>query len=203
LRGRKRLEILILAGVVVLGFGLYGLKIYLDRPGPAEIITVSTNSPSEEEVSSSSVAKVLPNHPKRIVLPTIEAEGLIQRVGLDQNGQVTSPDNIHLAGWFTNKPIPGDKGVALIAGHIQGISLPGVFSNLENLKPGDKFQVELGDKSKREFEVVSVKSYDTEKYAENLFKQVKSIERQLNLVAYDIKANANDERVFVVSKLVE
>jgi hypothetical protein len=86
---KKRLLMIVLAGVLILGLGIFGIKKLLEDPGPEPFLTISVNHPGETPIGLGS-KKFEPNQPRRILLPTIEVEGFVQRVGLDQNGQLTN-----------------------------------------------------------------------------------------------------------------
>src|SRR6266403_1231650 len=73
------------------------------RPTPApptHVVTVSTNQPGEESVAPYH-STATGAQPKYLRLPSIQAEGFVQAVGVDQHHQVAVPTNIRLAGWFT------------------------------------------------------------------------------------------------------
>jgi sortase (surface protein transpeptidase) len=59
----------------------------------------------------------------------------------------------------------------------------GIFKNLEGLKAGDTFEVEFGDLSRRQFQVISVQSYSVKDVAEHMLDQNPDTKKQLNLIA--------------------
>ncbi len=173
-------------------------------PSPTEVVTFSTDTPSEALVDPSSEYNVPSNHPRRIIIPDMNTSGFIQKVGIDQTGAIAVPANINLAGWYTNNVIPGNAGVSLIDGHSGGRYQDGIFKRLAVLNPGDKYQIEFGDLSIKEFEVVSVTSYKVNEVIKHMLKKHAGIDKQLNLVTcggrYDAKTRQYVERVLVVSK---
>lgn len=170
-------------------------------------ITTSSDTPDETPVDTNERYEVPANQPRRIQLPTIEAEGFIQKVGIDKSGAIATPNNIHLAGWYANEAIPGKPGLGIIDGHVQGKYNPGIFKNLGQLKPGDTFSVQFGDMSDKQFEVVSVKTYSIDSVSKHLFYKNPTIHSQLNVITCGGKYNQTnkqyDQRVLVVSKLIE
>jgi LPXTG-site transpeptidase (sortase) family protein len=196
----------------LIGFGGYALwqkyrTTHSDKalPEAGQTVTHSTDRPDETPPDPDADYSVPANQPRKISLPGIGAEGFIQKVGLDQNKAVAVPSNIHLAGWYSPGARPGDSGVALIAGHVQGVYAPGIFKNLSKLKAGDKYDIEFGDYTTRKFEVVSVTEYDVKDAAVHMLEKRSGIDKQLNLITcsgrYDAKANQYSKRVLVVSKL--
>lgn len=208
----KRTTVVCLVGFCLIGYGSFGLwqKYYTTHnPNPiisTEVITNSTNKPDETPVPCAEY-KVANDMPRRIILPSIGTEGCIQKVGVDQNNAVAVPSNIHLAGWFVNSVKPGDKGVSLIDGHVRGKYGPAIFTDLKKLSSGDKFQVEFGDQSIRNFEVVSTEELSIESASKQMLTPKQGIERQLNLITcggnFDRNNQQYDKRVLVVSKLVK
>ncbi|WP_241832795.1 class F sortase [Amycolatopsis sp. CB00013] len=51
------------------------------------------------------------------------------------------------AGWYEPGPAPGQTGPAVIVGHVDGASQPGIFYRLHELAPGDRVTVERADGS--------------------------------------------------------
>ena len=64
-----------------------------------------------------------------------------------------------VAGWYTGSPRPGAIGPAVIAGHIDSRSGPGVFFHLSRLKPGDQVYVRRADGTLAVFRVTAVQMY--------------------------------------------
>lgn len=172
------------------------------------VITYSTDTP--EEVLPPLAAygwKGSANDPKKIVIPAITVDALLQNVGVDQNQQIAVPNNIHIAGWFVDSVRPGEKGLSIIDGHVNGRATDaGVFKDLPNLKIGDELTIVYGDDSKQSFKVYSFQSYKTDDAASVLFSQIPSIERQLNLITctgnYDREARSYSERQIVVLQAI-
>ena len=69
------------------------------------------------------------------------------------------PSSYSVAGWYTGSPRPGAIGSAIIVGHIDSTSGPGVFFRLSELKAGDKVYVKRADGTLAEFRVTSVQTY--------------------------------------------
>ena len=64
-----------------------------------------------------------------------------------------------MAGWYKGSPRPGAIGSAVIAGHIDSLSGPGVFYRLSELRVGDRVYVRRADGTTVEFQVTAVRSY--------------------------------------------
>ena len=69
------------------------------------------------------------------------------------------PPTTSVAGWYTGSPRPGELGAAVIAGHVDSVSGPGVFFRLNLLRPHNLILVRRADDSLAAFRVVSVRMY--------------------------------------------
>jgi sortase (surface protein transpeptidase) len=63
------------------------------------------------------------------------------------------PASFSVAGWFRPGPEPGERGAAVIAGHIASRRGPGVFLRLGALQRGAKVVVVLRNGSRKRFVV--------------------------------------------------
>ncbi len=174
-------------------------------PSP-RAVTASTDHPSEEPVTAVYHSTATGTQPKYLRLPTIHAEGYIQAVGVDQHRQIAVPTNINLAGWFTSTVTPGDLGLSIIDGHLDGRRLPGIFASLAKLKPGDTFSIDLANGVTRKFQVKTVQSLPTADAAAALFSQTPGISRQLNLITCGgafSTSSGYDHRVVVTAQSLE
>lgn len=102
------------------------------------------------EIKSSAIAKIPDGSPVRLKIPKINVDAGFQYNGLTAGGAMEIPNNIFDAGWYTGSPRPGEKGSSVISGHvarIQGgiMTKPGIFFDLNKLRPGDNIYV-LNDK---------------------------------------------------------
>lgn len=139
-------------------------------------------------------------------MPSIGVDAYLQNVGVDQNKEVAVPSNIHMGGWFVDSVRPGDKGLSIIDGHLNGVHQDGIFINLDKVASGDTYTIEFGNGSKEQFRVKAVKVVDLDKAASVLFSQDPAITNQLTLITcggvYDSKTKLYDKRVIVISELL-
>ncbi|WP_134124311.1 class F sortase [Kribbella kalugense] len=97
--------------------------------------------------------------PIRVKIPAIGVDSALVRLGLKRNGSLQVPPNGFPAGWFTGAPTPGERGPAVIAGHVHWAGRAGVFARLAQLKPGDSVIVSRQDHSTAVFRVSRVQQY--------------------------------------------
>jgi len=177
-------------------------------PQYTQIVRADADTPIEIKPTKKDIEEypVPPEQPKKIVIPSIGADGLIQQVGKTESGRVVVPNNIHFAGWFHESALPGEPGLSIIGGHLSGTNQEGIFFSLRKLRLGERFYIELGSSEKKYFEVVEVLQLPTEKANNELFNKRLDIDSQLNLITCgggltDDQQNFKD-RVIVVSRFV-
>ncbi len=174
-------------------------------PSPTVTVIHSSDKPNETPINVHTDTYVVPaDQPRLIELPTIGVSGFIQRVGLDQDNAVATPNNIHMAGWYTNSAKPGGDGVSLIDGHVHGWYEPGIFENLHLLKPGDPIAVEYGDGQRRKFSVIRVSSYSVDDAAKHMLDLLPSAKQELVLITcggtFDKTSSLYNQRILVYAQ---
>ncbi|MEU0370744.1 class F sortase [Streptomyces sp. NPDC006283] len=106
----------------------------------------------------------------RVRIPTIKVDAPIVNVGLDPEGWVEAPPphDANLAGWYQNGVSPGQRGTAVIVGHVDNQAGPAVFYGLGSVKTGHLIDVPRFDGRVAVFEV-----YGVEVFAKNDFPGVR------------------------------
>jgi sortase (surface protein transpeptidase) len=79
--------------------------------------------------------------PVRLSVPAIGVSARIIRLGLNRDGTAQTPVTTTDTGWFAPGPEPGEKGAAVIIGHVDSKRGPGVFFRLRALRRGDRITV--------------------------------------------------------------
>jgi sortase (surface protein transpeptidase) len=75
--------------------------------------------------------------PISISIPSIGVESLLVPTGELPDATMAVPKDASIAGWFTGGPKPGERGPAVIMGHVdQKTTGPGVFWHLRDLQIG-------------------------------------------------------------------
>ncbi|MGP4092239.1 class F sortase [Streptomyces sp. KR55] len=100
--------------------------------------------------------------PDRVRIPAIQVNAPMMPVGLDAAGWVDAPPpaNANLAGWFTGAVAPGEKGTAVIVGHVDNHQGPAVFYGLGSLKRGNRVEVTRQDRRTAVFEIYSIEVFE-------------------------------------------
>lgn len=109
-------------------------------------------APSETEVAEYRVAVDRPRYLSIEKLGIVNARVL--PMGVNDKGELSTPNNIFDVGWYYNSGKPGNGGTLLIDGHNGGPHVQGVFKALPVLSEGDIVVVERGDGAIFKYSVV-------------------------------------------------
>jgi Sortase domain len=142
--------VLLLAAAVTFGFGLRSGQRSL--PGPLFAGPAPRNSPPVVDPAGRSA-------PVSLSIPSIGLSVSVQEVGLNSNHTIQVPDNYQIPGWYRFGPSPGQRGSAVILGHVDTYKGPAIFFKLRTLKPGALVNVTLADNLVTHFEVRQIAMY--------------------------------------------
>lgn len=122
---------------------------YEEKEGSARAIAMEFEEdlvevpPSDTEVAEYKVAADRPRY------LSIEKLGIVNSrvlpMGVNEKGELSTPNNIFDVGWYYNSGKPGKGGTLLIDGHNGGPHVQGVFKALPALSEGDIVVIERGD----------------------------------------------------------
>lgn len=144
--------------------------------------------------------------PSRLSIPLLGIDAKVQKVGITASGNMATPNNFVDVGWYKYGTIPGDKGSAVIAGHVDnGLAFPGVFSKLKNIKEGDDIFVETENSQTLHFVVKEIKTYPFDAKVKEVFSRDDG--RWINLITctgiWVEKHKTHNKRLVVSAILVE
>src|SRR4051794_1483727 len=91
--------------------------------------------------------------PVRVEIPAIGVRAPVIRLGLERDGTLGVPRRFGDTGWWSGGPRPGERGPAVIAGHVDSYTGPAVFYRLRALRRGDVIRVVRRDGSATRFAV--------------------------------------------------
>lgn len=69
------------------------------------------------------------------------------------DGSLAAPEDPDRAGWYADGPVPGERGPAVVAGHVDSETGPAVFARLQELRAEDEVLVSLSTGEEVRFEV--------------------------------------------------
>ncbi|MEV8032996.1 class F sortase [Streptomyces sp. NPDC002742] len=111
-----------------------------------------------------SVAPAMPHSPPdRIRIPAIGVNAPLMGLGLTPQGSLNVPPagKKNLAGWYEAGTSPGERGTAVVAGHVDNAEGPAVFYDLGSLRKGSTVEVDRLDGRTAVFTVDAVEVYDS------------------------------------------
>jgi hypothetical protein len=173
------------AALAVLAFGLFaaaGATAFTSGGGPADTRDKRVLPPPAPVVPwgdlrvlrpprppshARAVARQLPN-PARIEIPAIDVSARIVPLGLNPDGTLEVPRRPADTGWFVDGPEPGERGPAVIAGHVDSRTGPAVFYRLRALRAGDRIRVVLSTGARVSFVVRGGREFAKQRFPVNL-----------------------------------
>ena len=158
--GRKLAALLVLAGgLIAVGAGAAGL-VLTRHPVAAQWDATPTLPAPTGPIAAAVQRQSAPvSLPVSLTIPAIGVQTNIIHLGLTASGALQVPSSTAVAGWYTGSPRPGAVGSAVIAGHIDSKSGPGVFFQLSSLRPGDRVYVRRADGTLAVFKVTVVSQF--------------------------------------------
>jgi Sortase domain len=152
-----------LVGMTALCAGAAGLiwAVQTDRPAAADAGNVAVlPAPSGRWAAAPQPgAGPAVSRPVSLEIPVIGVRTRLIRLGLTASGALAVPSTAAVAGWYTGSPRPGATGAAVIVGHIDSVSGPGIFYRLGTLRRGELIYVRRANRSLAVFRVTAVRTY--------------------------------------------
>jgi Sortase domain len=124
--------------------------------GPAAVVTDSVGGEVVRPDARQADGTPTGAEPVRVVIDDIGISAAVAAVALEPDGTLPPPSDPSTVGWHTGSRIPGDRGPAVMVGHVDSADGPAVFAGLDNLDVGDVIDIESGDGGIVSFEVSSV-----------------------------------------------
>jgi sortase (surface protein transpeptidase) len=143
---------------------------------------------------------------ERVRIPAINVDAPVVNVGLDQEGWIAAPPahDPNLAGWYQNGIAPGQRGTAVVVGHVDNLSGPAVFYGLGSIQKGQHVEVSRFDGKTVVFEVYGVEVFSKEDFpGSQVYGDTGQAElRVITCGGGYSKANGYDGNVVVFARMV-
>ncbi len=98
--------------------------------------------------------------PASLDIPSVGIHTRLLELGLNPDGTLEVPSRPMLAGWYAGSPSPGERGPAIISGHVDSAETgPAVFYRLGDVALGDRIEVTRKDGSMVRFHVTAVRAF--------------------------------------------
>jgi sortase (surface protein transpeptidase) len=145
-------------GTAVTGTALTGTALpSVGAPAGSPVVSPAGAAPSARPWSAAGgVAPAADARPSRVRITAAGVDAPVVPLGIAEDGTLEVPGTATDVGWLTAGAVPGRIGPAVLAGHVDGVSGPGVFARLAELRPGDEVAVDLDDGTTTLFRVVSL-----------------------------------------------
>jgi LPXTG-site transpeptidase (sortase) family protein len=155
-RRKRRPNAFAVAGVaVVIGAGVTMITIGWNGSGPPQPPKSTSLNAPVPVVNTQPMSRALP---VRITIPKIHVDAPVEALGQNADGTVEVPTltRPNLAGWYKYGPTPGQKGAAVVLGHVDAHRQQAVFFRLGSLRKGDHINIARAGGSVAKFVVDSV-----------------------------------------------
>ncbi|MFI1758865.1 class F sortase [Streptomyces sp. NPDC020571] len=167
-RRRKRAPWGVIALVLLTGLALIrngSGEFDVGPPQPASAAASDTRAAAGDGAATG-VAPLPYSVPDRVSIPAIQVDAPVMGVGLDADGWVDAPppEDPNLAGWFTGAVSPGEKGTAVVVGHVDNQQGPAVFYGLGALEKGNKVEVHRQDGKTAVFEIYGIEVFEKDNF---------------------------------------
>ncbi|MEU0990853.1 MULTISPECIES: class F sortase [unclassified Streptomyces] len=205
---RRRSPWGVLALVMLTGIALMknGVDVSLGPPQPAAAASLAR--PDGETFAPLVPPKSLTFAPaERVRIPSIKVDAPLMNVGLDPDGWIEAPpaEDRNIAGWYQNGIAPGQRGTAVIVGHVDNLSGPAVFYGLGSITKGERVEVPRFDGKTAVFEVYGVEVFDKDDFpAAQVYGDTGHAElRVITCGGGYSKSNGYDGNVVVFARMVD
>ncbi|MFC7278828.1 class F sortase [Paractinoplanes rhizophilus] len=124
----------------------------------APLSASAAEAPSPEQQGTFRSARTYDTvaEPVRLRIPALDVDSKVQRLGLQRDGSIAVPARTDVAGWYENGPRPGQPGPAVILGHVDSHTGPGIFIDLYRAKAGTTVRVDRADGSVATFKITRI-----------------------------------------------
>ncbi|WP_406454452.1 class F sortase [Streptomyces sp. NBC_00876] len=161
----------------------------------------------KQAAPSPSLSPALPRSlPTRLKIPAIVVDAPFTPLSIGASGRLDAPppNDRNLVGWFKDGVTPGERGAAIVAGHVDTMTGPAVFLQLRFLRPGSTVDITRADGTVASFKVDSVEKFSKAKFPDKRV-YADTPDAQLRLITcggtYNKKAKDYEDNVVVFAHL--
>lgn len=211
---QRALLVLLIGLLAVTGWYTYRWYMHGEAlPVDVPAFAIANSRIDEEEVTEREIDahQVLVDQPRYLSVAGLGIEkARIFGLGVNDNGALADPSNIHDIAWYNKSATPGSGGVLLMNGHNGGFFKDGIFAKLHTLSNGSIIEVERGDAEVFRYEVREVRKMHLDEVNETGMKMMaESAEpgvEALNIITCDgtwvPRLNQFDHRIMLRAVLV-
>jgi len=163
-RGQARSRLAGLLGISLIAGGALAIVVALSAqvhpPAPAASAAGTTGQGGAKVLLDKSL-------PVSVAIPAIGVRSRLLSLGLNPDGTMQVPSiltSADKAAWYKYSATPGQRGTAVIEGHVDSYHGPAVFFRLGALRPGNRIEVTLADGVTAVFLVTGVREYSKDEF---------------------------------------
>jgi len=204
-RGGVGARLLIALAALLVVAGLVAVTLPGEEPPPGPTAAPPPPAVTDPLVpppaAMASTAPLSASTPLRVHVPSIAADSDLVAVGVDAQRRVQVPpvSQPMQAAWFDQAPTPGAAGPALIIGHVDGNGRPGIFANLDKLRPGQEVAVDRADGLTAVFTVFHTETVPKDAFpTQRVYGNVPDAQLRLVTCGGELDAQANSYRSNVI-----
>lgn len=165
--------------------------------------SIAATQPTIPEARKAQLASFAPTG---IQIPRFGVDARVIPVGINEQGAMDTPRDFSEVAWYQYGATPGERGRAVLAGHVDSYTGPAVFYKLGSLEPGDEIVIHRGPGQPVRFVVREIASYRTDLApVDRIFGDSEKVELILITCGgpFDRAARQYLERVVVYAELAE
>ncbi|MEV6207149.1 class F sortase [Kitasatospora sp. NPDC051914] len=138
--------------------------------GPAAVASASPTPLVQPSRAASAAPAMSRSKPVKLRIPQLFVEAPFTELGLTPEGGLAAPppEDRNLVGWYKDGPTPGQRGPAVVAGHVDTTKGPAVFLMLYVMRPGNPVEITREDGSVAVFTVDSVQTFPKNAFPDQL-----------------------------------
>jgi len=195
------------AGILTaIGAVLTGAAVALSAlPGSAHLVGQLPDLAARPAAAAAAEIDPQAPPPRRITVERIGVDIDLVNLGLDRAGELQVPEDAAVPGWYRGGAAPGDRGPAVLVGHVDSFEGPGIFFRLRELVPGDRVTVTRIDGSVVTFEVYGAETVDKDAFpTDRVYGATDGAELRLLTCggAFDREARSYTDNVVVYARQV-
>ncbi len=144
--------------------------------------------------------------PRRLRIPSVGINAYVEHVGLDNQNRMDVPRSMWNVAWYKLGVEPGQRGNAVMDGHVDGPNTAAVFWTLRDIQVGGKIFIQDDKGVEKIFEVYDIGTYPYDQAPlDRIFGS--SNDAQLNLITctgtFDHQTANYDKRFVAYARLVQ
>ncbi|MFJ8253782.1 sortase domain-bontaining protein [Streptomyces sp. NPDC094466] len=152
------------AGITLLALAAFTHPAQPRRPPPEPPAAARSHSAPTQPDVDQNLPVLGPSPPIRITARAVGLDAAVDTVGTAEDGTIALPEEGDHAGWYSASVTPGQRGNALLVGHVDTTRGPAAFYTLGALRKGDRITVHRRDKSLARFTVTALNVYERDDF---------------------------------------